>query len=187
MKAAVLCSSPRSHYSWDRLRLPIAFDLSTYLLQQLLERGEMGREHLTPWKGHAWEVTEHEDSWESQPHRRERWGGLWVPKATPSSCLALLSVCELVSSVHGDDHAGLAQQHLHYKKAAALGRPAAVLWAKVQRDGVAEPRGVPSAADPHQASPLRSAHWVSQKGAPGLPSAAPRRGMFYFSMVCRDL
>jgi len=42
-KAALLCISPPSHYSWDRLQLPVAFGRPIYLLQHLLEHDEMDR------------------------------------------------------------------------------------------------------------------------------------------------
>lgn len=90
-------------------------------------------------------------------------------------------------SVRGEVQPGLAQHYLHYKKAVALGCPAAMLWAEVQSDGVAEPRVLLSAADPRQASPSWSPLCFPWKGAAGLPSAVLCRWKFYCSMVCRDL
>lgn len=65
------------------------------------------------------------------------------------------------------------QQHLHYRKAAALGPPTAALWAAVQHSGVAEPWGVLRAAAPHQ-------------GITVTICSVPCK-MFYCSVVFRDL
>lgn len=75
-------------------------------------------------------------------HIDERWWAFGFPKTTPSPCLSVLSICELVSSVHREVHPGLGQQHLHYKMAAALGPLSAAFWAGVQSNGAAKPWGV---------------------------------------------
>lgn len=59
---------------------------------------EMGREHLTPWKGHAWTITK-ADPWENLTHRRERPGAFGCPKQPHLP--AWLSSGS-VSSTHGE-------------------------------------------------------------------------------------
>lgn len=42
----------------------------------------MGREHLTPWKGHVWKITK-ADPWGNQTHGRERSGAFGFPISLP--------------------------------------------------------------------------------------------------------